>query len=116
MTDYLHSIVLIVPDEHRATLNAFGASMGLGDDNYTIPLSADGSAPATHWGLAGRARAGFAAILGGAAAPGYTPEQTDAIRDLLTAISIRPADQHGTHLDDVLGAQGMVPVLVTDPA
>lgn len=44
------SAVLIVPDAHRDAANAFGESMGWGPNNYSVALSADGAAPATHWG------------------------------------------------------------------
>lgn len=44
------SAVLIIPDAQRDAANAFGESMGWGPNNYSVALSADGAAPATHWG------------------------------------------------------------------
>lgn len=43
------SAVLIIPAALRAAANALGAAMGWGSDNYTVPLSASGEAPATLW-------------------------------------------------------------------
>ena len=45
------SAVLILPDAYRDAGNAFGVSQGWGEDNFSVPLSADGLKPATHWGL-----------------------------------------------------------------
>lgn len=43
------SAVLIIPAALRSAANALGAAMGWGPENYTVPLSASGEAPATHW-------------------------------------------------------------------
>ncbi len=45
------SAVLILPDDQVATGNAVSEAMGWGSPAYTVPLSADGSEPATHYGL-----------------------------------------------------------------
>lgn len=45
------SCVLILPLDQVATGNAVSEAMGWGSPAYTIPLSADGSKPATHYGL-----------------------------------------------------------------
>lgn len=45
------SAVLILPDAQLATGNAVSEAMGWGSPAYTVPLSADGSEPATHRGL-----------------------------------------------------------------
>jgi hypothetical protein len=45
------STVLILPTEQVETGNAVAQAMGWGPQNYSVPLSADGSEPATHWGL-----------------------------------------------------------------
>lgn len=45
------SAVLILPDDQVATGNAVSEAMGWGSPAYTVPLSGDGSEPATHWGL-----------------------------------------------------------------
>lgn len=45
------SCVLILPDAQVATGNAVSEAMGWGLPAYTIPLSADGTEPASHYGL-----------------------------------------------------------------
>lgn len=45
------SCVLILPDDQVATGNAVSEAMGWGSPAYTIPLSADGTEPASHYGL-----------------------------------------------------------------
>lgn len=57
------SAVLIVPDADRDAANAFGESMGWGPNNYSVALSADGAAPATHWGCRADVRQTFLDLL-----------------------------------------------------
>lgn len=45
------SCVLILPVNQVATGNAVGEAMGWGPSSYSVPLSADGTDPATHSGL-----------------------------------------------------------------
>lgn len=45
------SCVLILPDAQTPTGNAVGEAMGWGPNSYSVPLSADGSDPDTHYGL-----------------------------------------------------------------
>ena len=45
------STVLILPIAQVDTGNAVAEAMGWGPNNYSVPLSADGSEPATHYGL-----------------------------------------------------------------
>jgi hypothetical protein len=45
------SCVLILPLDQVATGDTVAEAMGWGPDNYSVPLSADGSEPATHYGL-----------------------------------------------------------------
>jgi hypothetical protein len=47
----MQSTVLILPLDQVATGNAVGNAMGWGPESYSVPLSADGSEPATHYGL-----------------------------------------------------------------
>src|SRR5512137_410311 len=45
------STVLILPVDQTAVGNDVAEAMGWGPNNYSVPLSADGSEPATHFGL-----------------------------------------------------------------
>ena len=44
------SAVLILPAAYRDAGNAFGVAQGWGDNNFSVPLSATGLEPATHYG------------------------------------------------------------------
>ena len=44
------SAVLILPAAYRDAGNAFGVAQGWGEDNFSVPLSATGLEPATHYG------------------------------------------------------------------
>lgn len=44
------SAVMIVPAALRDDANALGEELGWGPGNFSVPLSADGSEPATHYG------------------------------------------------------------------
>ena len=68
------SCVLILPDAQLATGNAVSEAMGWGSPAYTVPLSADGSEPATHWGLHTWAEPSFVAMLQ-AAETGAMPQE-----------------------------------------
>ena len=59
----MQSAVMIVPAAGLDAANAFGASMGWGERNYTVPLSATGAEPATHWGCRADVSDGFFALL-----------------------------------------------------
>lgn len=59
----MQSAVMIVPAAGLAAANAFGASMEWGESNFTVPLSASGAEPATHWGCRADVTEGFIALL-----------------------------------------------------
>lgn len=80
------STVLILPDVLRDEGNRMGAAMGWGPDNFSVPLSADGGPPPTHWGLHAWAADTFPDLLASAVVPpelaeaGFTQAEWDAIR------------------------------------
>jgi hypothetical protein len=53
------SAVLILPAAYRDAGNAFGVAQGWGEDNFSVPLSADGAEPATHYGCRPDVQPGF---------------------------------------------------------
>lgn len=53
------SAVLILPAAYRDAGNAFGVAQGWGEDNFSVPLSADGAEPATHYGCRADVTQGF---------------------------------------------------------
>lgn len=80
------SCVLLLPLDLRDEGNRMGAAMGWGPENFSVPLSADGSEPATHWGLHAWAADSFPAMLASETIPeelstaGFTQAEWDAIR------------------------------------
>ena len=57
------SAILILPADQVATGNAVSEAMGWGSPAYTVPLSADGSEPATYYGLRTWSDEAFQAML-----------------------------------------------------
>lgn len=114
MTGYTISAVLIVPAAQRDAANALAEAMGWGPDCYSVPLSPDGAAPVTHWGLHSWVQESFALMLGAAGegqmppeliAAGYPPEDFVAVLGALI-YSLWP-DMTG-HVADVLQAAGLM--------
>jgi hypothetical protein len=66
---YNRSVVMIVAADDKEIAETFGASLGHSGAEYAVPLSADGSAPASHFALHSWARAGFIELLEGAPPP-----------------------------------------------
>lgn len=57
------SAVLILPAAYRDAGNAFGVAQGWGEGNFSVPLSATGSEPATHYGCRADVTEGFLAMM-----------------------------------------------------
>ena len=57
------SAVLILPSAYRAAGNAFGVAQGWGEGNFSVPLSATGLSPATHWGCRADVSGGFLELM-----------------------------------------------------
>ena len=57
------SAVLILPAAYRDAGNAFGVAQGWGEDNFSVPLSATGLEPATHYGCRAEVTEGFLAMM-----------------------------------------------------
>ena len=57
------SAVLILPATYRDAGNAFGVAQGWGEDNFSVPLSATGLDPATHYGCRADVTEGFLAMM-----------------------------------------------------
>lgn len=76
MSLYIYRAAFIVPDAHRDNARALNEQIGWGPGTYSCPLSADGSEPATHWGLSTVATQTARDIIGDAAT-GQAPEGID---------------------------------------
>jgi hypothetical protein len=104
------SCVLILPLDQVATGNAVGEAMGWGPDNYSVPLSADGSEPATHYGLHAWTSDDFQTLIESGV---YPPELADAgiseaDYDAMLAVLISSFQGDTTgHFDAVCEANGL---------
>lgn len=115
MTAFTHSLVMICPVEHLATANAAGEAVGHSSGEFTVPLSADGSEPATHYGLHAWATPETAyAWTIAEEIPGITAEQITQLRAILV-ISAQTELTGAAHFASVLEANGLVRVVPPDP-
>lgn len=106
---YSVSLVAITPAAFKPTSEALGQAMGHSGNEFTIPLSATGSEPATHYGLHAWATPEAAQVWLGNAYPEteYTNEQIDAIRSQLI-ISVEEGANPGAHFDSVLSSNSLM--------
>jgi len=103
------STVLILPAAQVATGNTVAEAMGWGPNNYGVPLSADGTEPATHFGLHAWASQGFRQMI---ETRFYPPELGGAVTEaafeamLAALVSSFREDMTG-HFADILTEQGL---------
>jgi hypothetical protein len=108
------SLVLIIPADLRDDANALGVALGMGPDNYSVPLSADGSEPATYYGLHAWASDDFIAMLDSGELPPDVDFPQDEF-DAIMAASIQSVQSDPTgHFNDVIAANGLT--IVEPPA
>jgi hypothetical protein len=84
------SAVIIIPVAHRAAANALGEAMGWGPDNYSVPLSATGKLPASHYGLRAWVTEEFVRMLDAPTAPDGYPAKDFAGAMSALMVSIQP--------------------------
>lgn len=101
-TDYIYSLTLIAPVAHRDAANAVAGAMGWGPDNYSIPLTDNGT-DITHYALATCCDQQFVDWM---AEP---PAEAGDIGDLLEAliIAIVPRTDDGQHGRDTFAANNL---------
>ena len=102
------SCVLILPAATRDKGNALGEAMGWGPNNYSVPLSATGAEPATHYGLHAWVSQGFVELMGAGAMPdGLDFPQADFDAVMGALIKSFREDMTG-HFDAVCAERGLV--------
>jgi hypothetical protein len=101
----MQSGVFIIPADHLDAGNAFGEAHGWGAKSLSVPLSATGQEPATHWGARADVGGEFLAML--------ADPPLDAM-PLLEAmhIDLRDTGDAYGHWQDVLAGLGLQ--VVTD--
>lgn len=123
MSDWVWSLVVIVPAHLREIGNRLSCALGhdvLPGNTFSVPLSADGSEPATHYGCRTAAKQEFVDILTSAGAGdlpdiewadyGLTVEDIAPVLAALIA-DVRPAGQASGHFDEVAAGHGLVRVV-----
>ena len=111
------SCVLILPDAQLATGNAVGAAMGWGPNNYSVPLSADGSEPATHWGLHAWVEQSFQDMIESGVYPPQVAEagiSEDAYNAMLAALIYSFWQDYVDHFATVCAENGLMLVAPGD--
>ncbi len=94
------SIVIIAPVGSMANANALCAELGWGNENFLVALSADGTAPASHYGLRASESPDFADALQAAIA------QDPALSAELI-VDMRPDTSRPDHFDSVAAQAGL---------
>lgn len=97
------SAVLILPAAYRDAGNSFGVAQGWGEGNFSVPLSASGAEPATHWGCRADVTEGFLAMMADPPAEAMP----------LLAVMVASFDDNAAPLDHwmaTLAANGLVRV------
>ena len=113
----MQSAVLVIPVAQHALADQLGEAMGWGPNNYSVPLSATGSLPATHYGLHAWVEQSFVDLLSFAAQgqvppiPGMSAEATAEVVSALAA-SIRPGSEG--HWSEMLAALGLITVVTAE--
>lgn len=119
MTDWNLSLTMVVPADQQDKANLLACALGydvLPGRTFSVPLSATGKVPATHYGCRSAAKQEFIDMLA-AAGNGTLPEiqwadyglTVDDIAPVLAAVVVdaRPSDQADGHFQDVLATQGL---------
>jgi len=107
------SAVLIVTTANLDAANALGEAMGWGPNSYSVPLSTDGTDPATHYGLHAWVTEEFQALIETGAYPsqveaaGITQADYDA---MMAALISSFWDDYVGHFATVCADSGLVVV------
>lgn len=116
----MKSAVLIIPLANRDAANQLAQLMGWGLNNYSVPLSADGTEPATHFGLHAWVTPEFEAMMTGAG-QGEMPEALEqagypksVFLGIMEALIASTRESMEGHWQDVLTQNGLMPVVFSD--
>lgn len=112
---YPHSCVLICTADDKPAMDALSVQLGHvdpGSEVFTVPLSADGQEPVTHYGMHTWAQDGFVglveAALSGSLPPGFPPETQQLMQRCIWS---HRTDSGGyPHWSDVLASHGLQPI------
>lgn len=127
MSGWNLSVVIIVPAALRDKADYLSCAIGHDDmsgNTFSVPLSADGIEPATHYGCRTTAKQEFIDIMTGAET-GQLPDvdwseynlTVQDIADILTQqiLDVRDAGEMSGHFGNVLESHGLQIVSINDP-
>ena len=119
MSDWPYSVVLLIPAASQAAANQVAEGLGHGPNNFSVPLSADGSEPATWFGCRTQAQQSFIDMLtavGQGELPtieGMTPQEVGAVLVQLQA-DVSTSEDGYTHFERALSDKGLTRVTVAE--
>ena len=119
MNDWPYSVVLLIPAASQAAGNQIAAGIGHGPNNFSVPLSADGSEPATWFGCRTQAQESFIQMLTAAGEgtlpeiEGMTPIEVGTVLVQLQA-DVSTSEDGYTHFERVLTEKGLQRVVVVE--
>lgn len=115
MSDWPYSVVLLIPAAVQAAANTLAAGLGHGPNNFSVPLSSDGSEPATWYGCRAQTQQSFIDMLtaaGNGELPtieGMSPKEVAEVLMQLQA-DISTSEDGYTHFQRVIGEKNLMRV------
>ena len=100
----MFSTVLIISADLRDAGNAVAEAMGWGPGNYSVPLSADGQKPATHYGLHAWSSKEFRRWVEGTE---ELPEGMEAAKPVIDSVIASFQVDSDNHWNEVLKTKGL---------
>lgn len=112
MNDWPYSVVLLIPAAVQAQADQVAAGLGHGPNNFSVPLSENGSEPATYYGCRTQAQQSFIDLLtavGGGELPtieGMSPKEVGAVLVQMQA-DVSTSEDGYTHFQRVIGEKNL---------
>ena len=119
MSDWPYTVVMLVPAAIRESANQLAAGLDHGPNNFSVPLSATGAEPPTHFGSRAQAQQSFIDLLtavGQGELPsiqGMTPQEVGTVLVQLEA-SVSTNEDGYTHFQRVIGEKNLSRINVTE--
>jgi hypothetical protein len=116
---YDYSAVCLVPADKQEIGNRLAEGLGHGPNNYSVPLSGDGSLPATHYGCRAQVNEVFVAMVQSASTGDFPEIEGMTQVEILEAFSNMSIDiQQGidaySHFTEYAASMGLIMVTEED--
>lgn len=115
MSDWPYSVVLLIPAAVQDQADQVAAGIGHGPDNFSVPLSENGSEPATWYGCRAQTQQSFIDMLTAAGQgelptiEGMSPKEVAEVLMQLQA-DISTSEDGYTHFERVIGEKNLMRV------